>query len=62
MALQEVKGNYITRWNYYNDSLKKSMLIEQELINEMDHALENHEFVVYYQPIVDVRTKKTISA
>ena len=38
------------------------MLIEQELINEMDHALENHEFVVYYQPIVDVRTKKTISA
>lgn len=62
MALQEVKGNYITRWNYYNDSLKKSILIEQELINEMDNALKNHEFVVYYQPIVDVRTKKTISA
>lgn len=62
MAMQEVKGNYITRWNYYNESLKKSILIEQELTNEMDTALENHEFVVYYQPIVDVRTKKTISA
>ena len=62
MAMQEVKGNYITRWNYYNDSLKKSMLVEQELINEMDSALENKEFVVYYQPIVDVKTKKTISA
>lgn len=62
MALELIKNNYMTRWSYYNDSLKENIMAEQELITEMKDALKEHQFYVCYQPIVDARTKKTISA
>lgn len=62
MALQMIKDNHLKRWNYYNATLKESILNEQKLVNDMENALKEHQFVVYYQPIVDVETQKTISA
>lgn len=62
MALQMIKGNHLKRWNYYNETLKESIINEQHLINDMENALLERQFVVYYQPIVDVITQSTISA
>lgn len=62
LALRRIKDNYLKRWNYYNAELKEAILNEQELINDMELAIAEHQFIVLYQPIVDAKTKKTISA
>ncbi|MDY5882784.1 MAG: EAL domain-containing protein [Roseburia sp.] len=62
MALQTIKNNYLKRWCYYNDSLKREILDEEEYVVEMETALLEHQFVVYYQPIYDARTRKPVSA
>lgn len=62
MALQVIKGNYLQHWKYYNESIKTVLINEQELTNDMEEALLNREFVVYYQPIVDADTQKIVSA
>lgn len=62
MALQQIKNNHLKRWTYYNETLKESMLDEQRLINDMENALKEKQFVVLYQPIIDVASQATISA
>lgn len=62
MALQVIKGNYLQHWKYYNESIKTVLINEQELTNDMEDALINHDFVVYYQPIVDADSQKVVSA
>lgn len=62
MALQQIKNNHLQRWTYYNETLKESMLNEQKLINDMENALKEKQFVVFYQPIIDVATQATVSA
>lgn len=62
MALQKIKGNHLKRWNYYNETLKERIMDEQHLINDMEHALQERQFVLAYQPIVDVATQSTVSA
>lgn len=40
--------------------MRLSIENEQNIINEMSDALENHEFVPYYQPKYDVKTNKPV--
>lgn len=62
MALMQVKSNYLKRWNYYNESLKETIINEQELVNDMETALKERQFVVFYQPMIDARKKAVIRA
>ena len=62
MALQMIKESYIKRYSYYSDELKTAILSEQELVNEMEEALDKHQFVVVLQPIVEAATGRTASA
>lgn len=62
MAQLTVKGNYIHRWAYYDNSLSESLLKEQELVNEMEHALEEGQFRVDYQPIFSAADEEIVSA
>lgn len=41
------QDNYIV---YYSEELKKKAIEEQEIINDMQRAIDNHEFQVYLQP------------
>jgi len=50
LALKTVKGNYINHVAYYDSSMHDKMAVEQDVIQNMAAALENREFVVYYQP------------
>lgn len=61
VAVRSIKNNYVKRWINY-DSRLNYILEEQELVNDMQAALDNREFFVMYQPIVDSATKKIVSA
>lgn len=50
LALKTVKGNYINHVAYYDSSMHDKMAVEQDIIQNMFSALENREFVVFYQP------------
>lgn len=58
LALRSVKGSYNERFAYYNDSMRDSLIEEQEIISEMKSALDAGDFVVYYQPQYNYATKK----
>ncbi|MEG2931264.1 MAG: EAL domain-containing protein, partial [Ruthenibacterium sp.] len=61
-ALHSIKGSILRRYAWYDASLRNNMLLEQQIINEMDGALERGEFHVYYQPIYDLVSEKPVSA
>ncbi len=50
MAKRTVKGNYVRRFAYYDDHLRKALLAELEIVNDMSAALQNHQFELYLQP------------
>ena len=50
LALKTVKGNYIQHVNYYDSSMYDRMAGEQEIVLNMNSALKNREFEVYFQP------------
>jgi EAL domain-containing protein (putative c-di-GMP-specific phosphodiesterase class I) len=62
LALAEVKGQYNENFMFYNNELNERVLLEQEMTNEMDEALEQEQFEVYYQPIFSLETEKPVSA
>ncbi len=62
LALNSVKGNYMTRYAYYDSALRNTLVEEQELYAGIDAALEQRQFCIYYQPIFDAHTCKPISA
>lgn len=47
---------------YYNDLERLQMVMEKEIDNAMEKALEDEEFVVYLQPKVNVQTNKVAGA
>ena len=62
LAAKTVKGHYMKSFAFYDDKMRLSIENEQNIINEMSDALENHEFVPYYQPKYDVKTNKPVGA
>lgn len=62
LALQTIKGKYMAQHVFYNNALRQALLAEQEIEGDMNQALENGQFVVYFQPIYSVSTKRPISA
>lgn len=50
IAARHCKGHYMLREMYYTDEMGESLIREQKIVNEMDNALQNEEFVVYFQP------------
>ena len=60
LALNSVKGNYLKRVAVYDNHLRSSLIEEQEIVNEMAHALAERQFQVYMQPKCDMRTNKII--
>lgn len=60
LAAKTVKGHYMKSYAFYDDKMRLSLENEQNIINEMSDALENHEFVPYYQPKYDVKTNKPV--
>ncbi len=53
LAHSAIKGGYTVRCNIYNEEMRKQMLTEQDIVSNMSKALEDKQFVLYYQPQFD---------
>lgn len=47
-------------YEIYNEDINHAIKQEQEIENSLYHALENKEFYLLYQPIVDIRTNEIV--
>ena len=58
IAHDKIKGNYNKQYMIYNETLEKEIEKEHDIELNMQQALENEEFEVYYQPKINVKTNK----
>ena len=50
VACQKLRSSYVSRFAFYNDEQHSKELFAERLINDMDKALSEKQFKVYYQP------------
>ena len=54
IAVNQIKGQYVREISFYDDSLRKQLLREQRITDDMEQALREHQFHVYFQPKYDI--------
>lgn len=62
LAQVSVKGSYTVRYTYYTETLREDLISEQEISGMMRDALENRQFVVYFQPQYNHSTGMLVGA
>jgi diguanylate cyclase (GGDEF)-like protein len=62
MAKRTVKGNYVNRYAYYDDHLRKTLLDELDIVNDMNGALQKRQFEIYLQPKCKLATGEIVGA
>lgn len=55
-AAKRCKGNYIKNYAFYDATMSAQLLREQKIINSMQTALDEEQFVLYIQPKYDLHT------
>ena len=62
MAAETVMEDYNHDYAYYTDELAQKRIYNQMIENCFTDALKNKEFMIYYQPKIDLITEKVIGA
>lgn len=62
VAYQSIKARKDIKSIYFCDELLEMEMQMQEIIHGFDNAISNREFIVYYQPKVEVGERKLIGA
>lgn len=62
IAVKQCKGHYRTPYVIYTEEMGAQIVREQQIVNEMDRALEEEQFVVYLQPQYDANTRQSYGA
>lgn len=62
MAAKKCKNKYMNCIEYYNRSMSEEQAYEQQVINEMQSALDNEQFEVYLQPKYVLKTNMPFGA
>ncbi|HKM28455.1 MAG TPA: EAL domain-containing protein [Anaerovoracaceae bacterium] len=62
IAQNTIKSNHDTKLAYYDYTMRDSLLEEQQLISEMEKAIEEEQFVLYFQPQVNYEDGSLIGA
>ncbi len=58
VALFQAKGSGRARWQLFDDTMHTRALSRMTLESQIRDGLENHEFTVHYQPVVDLATRE----
>ncbi|MCR5187752.1 MAG: bifunctional diguanylate cyclase/phosphodiesterase [Treponema sp.] len=61
-AQEIIKGSYTKTFNYYSENLTENLVNEQSLTSSMLDALDNNQFILYYQPQYSHITGKIVGA
>ncbi len=61
-AKNNIKNNPHIDYAFYDADMNQEMLLEKQIENDMEKALKDHEFVVYYQPKFDLQTERPVAA
>ncbi|GAE35524.1 putative bifunctional diguanylate cyclase/phosphodiesterase [Halalkalibacter akibai] len=59
-AMYQAKASGRNQFRFYNDELNQMMTRKMLIENELRLAIENNELILYYQPKVDVATRRVI--
>lgn len=62
MAQRTIKGSYINRYAFYEEYMSTALNKEHYITQNMNYALENHQFQMYLQPKYDMRDRTIIGA
>ena len=62
LALRSIKGSYHKPYAVYDERLRRELLFEQQIVNEMSSALTEKQFAIYLQPQYSHKTGKIVSA
>lgn len=62
LAAKTIKGQFLKNYAFYTDDMGAALEEEQQIINEMVHALETEQFTVYFQPKYNVKSKLPVGA
>lgn len=62
LAQSSIKGSYTSKYNYYTEAMRNDMLGEQEISGIMGKALEEEQFILYYQPQYNHSTGMLVGA
>jgi diguanylate cyclase (GGDEF)-like protein len=60
IAMYRAKGKGLGRYEIFNTSMLDHVMTRLELETDLRKALENREFVVHYQPILNMKTHQII--
>ena len=62
LALSKAKRSGLLDCAEYNETMRHKILTEQSVVNEMNDALANRNFVIYLQPKYDASTERVVGA
>lgn len=62
LAMYEVKNSGGHGYAFYNIIMSDNAINKLELKKSLKNAIENNEFILYYQPIIDLKSEKVIKA
>lgn len=62
IARNSVKGNAIYNIGFYNEELKRSIMMRKSIEDKMHASLEKGHFKMYLQPKYDIKTNKIIGS
>jgi len=62
MAMYRAKKSGRNGFMFYDELMNKDMLAHIDRVNSLRHAITNREFILYYQPKVDLFTGRVFSA
>ena len=62
IAKKYIKDEYIKPYNIYDTTMKSHYINRAELAGELRNGLQQEQFKVYYQPVIDTKTEKIASA
>lgn len=62
IAYEQIQDEYATPYMVYNQNIKGSFSTDFDILSNFDKAIEDKEFSVYYQPIIDINTNKVAKA
>ncbi|MCR5756732.1 MAG: EAL domain-containing protein [Selenomonas sp.] len=62
MALNRIKGRYMTRYAFYDKAMRDQMLEEQMIARNMEYALQEGQFFIQLQPVYEIPARKIVGA